>query len=138
MRKPTFCIYAKTRKQISFAVTAKLICVFVFATWIVQYLYFLNTKLQASSHLQWLSSLFGRSRECHNKITKPIPSTKKKGKLSRTESTQVQVNNSRKMSHDVRKPNFCICENKDADQCPCFRYTDSTIPLFHKYQISSL
>ena len=35
--------YAKTRTQI--------------ATWIVQFLYFLNTKLQASSHLQWLSSL---------------------------------------------------------------------------------
>ena len=30
---------------------------FVFATWIVQYLYFLNTKFQASSHLQWLYSL---------------------------------------------------------------------------------
>ena len=27
---------------------------FVFATWIVQYLFFLNTKFQASSHLQWL------------------------------------------------------------------------------------
>ena len=30
---------------------------FVFATWIVQYLYLLNTKFQASSHLQWLYSL---------------------------------------------------------------------------------
>ena len=36
------------------------------------------------------------------------------------------------------KPDFCICENKDADQLRgnrkadqrlCFRYTDSTIPL---------
>ena len=44
--------YAKTKTQISFAVTAKLISAFVFATWIVQYLYFLNTKFQASSHLQ--------------------------------------------------------------------------------------
>ena len=35
-----------------FNVTAKLISAFVFATWIVQYLYFLNTKFQASSHLQ--------------------------------------------------------------------------------------
>ena len=48
--------YAKTKTQISFAVTAKLISVFVFATWIVQSLYFLNPKFQASSHLQWLSS----------------------------------------------------------------------------------
>ena len=36
---------------------------------------------------------------------------------------------------------FCICENKDADhreadQRLCFRYTDSTIPLLPKYEIS--
>ena len=46
------------------------------------------------------------------------------------------------------KPAFCICENKDADQlCDgnreadqrlCFRYTDSTIHLLSKYEISSL
>ena len=43
--------YAKTKTQISFAVTtAKLISVFVFATRIVQSLSFLNTKFQASSH----------------------------------------------------------------------------------------
>ena len=43
-----------------------------------------------------------------------------------------------KMRHVMRKPDFCICENKDADQlCGnreadqrlCFRYTESTIPL---------
>ena len=42
------------------------------------------------------------------------------------------------MSRVVRKPAFCICENKDADQlcsnCTadqrlCFRYSDSTIPV---------
>ena len=47
----------------------------------------------------------------------------------------------------VRKPAFCICENKDADQlrgnreayqCLFFRYTDSTIPLLPKSEISSL
>ena len=41
----------------------------------------------------------------------------------------------------------CICENKDtdqlrgnreADQCLRFRYTDSTIPLLSKSEISSL
>ena len=41
----------------------------------------------------------------------------------------------------MRKPAFCICENKDADQlrgnCEadqrlCFRYTDSTILLLPK------
>ena len=59
----------------------------------------------------------------------------------------------------MRKPAFCICENKDADQLQgnreadqrlslprkpeadqrlCFRYTDSTIPLPSKCEISSL
>ena len=66
----------------------------------------------------------------------------------------------------MRKPDFCICENKDADQlrgnreadqrllCEnkdadqlrgnreadqrlCFRYIDSTIPLLSKSKISS-
>ena len=47
----------------------------------------------------------------------------------------------------MRKPAFCICENKDADQLRgnreadqrlCFRYTDSIIPLLSKYEITSL
>ena len=51
------------------------------------------------------------------------------------------------MSLVMRKSAFCICENKDSDQlgsnCAadqrlCFRYTDSTIPLLPKSQISSL
>ena len=46
----------------------------------------------------------------------------------------------------MRKPDFCICENKDADQLRgnreadqrlCFCYTDSTIPLLPKSEISS-
>ena len=47
----------------------------------------------------------------------------------------------------MRKPAFCICENKDADQLRgnreadqrlCFGYIDSTIPLLPKSEISSL
>ena len=61
----------------------------------------------------------------------------------------------------MRKPDFCICENKDADQLRgnrdklsfavtarscnreadqrlCFRNTDSTIPLLSEFEISSL
>ena len=53
----------------------------------------------------------------------------------------------------MRKPAFCICENKDtdqlrgydqlrgnreADQQLCFCYMDSTIPLLSKSEISSL
>ena len=56
MRKPDFCIYAKTKAQISCAVTAQLISAFIFATQTVQFLYFLNLKYQASSHLLWLHS----------------------------------------------------------------------------------
>ena len=46
----------------------------------------------------------------------------------------------------MRKPTFCICENKGADQLRgyreadqrlCFRYIDSTIPLLSKSDISS-
>ena len=51
------------------------------------------------------------------------------------------------LSHVMRKPTFCICKNKGADQLSsnceanhrlCFRYTDSTIPLLSKTKISSL
>ena len=47
----------------------------------------------------------------------------------------------------MRNSVFGICENKDADQLRgdreadqllCFCYTDSTIPLLHKSEISSL
>ena len=47
----------------------------------------------------------------------------------------------------IRKPSFCMRENKDADQLRgnreadqrlCFRYLESTIPLLPKYEISSL
>ena len=46
----------------------------------------------------------------------------------------------------MRKPTILICENKDAgqlrvnrkaDQRLCFRYTDSTLPLLIKCEISS-
>ena len=43
--------YAKTKTQISFAVTTKLISAFVFAKRIVYFLFFLNPKFQASSLL---------------------------------------------------------------------------------------
>ena len=51
--KTGFFAYAKTKTQISFA-TAKLISAFVFATRIVQSLYFLNPKFQTSSNRLWL------------------------------------------------------------------------------------
>ena len=51
-----------------------------------------------------------------------------------------------KLSRVTRKPDFCLCENKGADQlrsnCTadqrlCFRYTDSTLSLLIKSEISS-
>ena len=51
------------------------------------------------------------------------------------------------MSRVMRKPDFCLCENKgadkllsycEADQRLCFRYTDSTILRLYKSKISSL
>ena len=50
------------------------------------------------------------------------------------------------LSRIVRKPDFCLCENKgadqlrsngEADQRHCFRYTDSTISLLHISKASS-
>ena len=40
------------------------------------------------------------------------------------------------MSRVMRKRDYCLCENKGADQRRCFRYTDSTIPLLLKIGIS--
>ena len=50
------------------------------------------------------------------------------------------------LSRLMGKPTICIGENKgadqlhgnrEADQCLCFRYSDSTIPLLLKSEISS-
>ena len=38
----------------------------------------------------------------------------------------------------MRKPDFYICENKEADQLRSFRHIDSTMPLLPKSEISSL
>ena len=48
--EPPQSAYAKTKTQISFAVTAKLISAFVFATRIVQFLFYLNPKFQDSNY----------------------------------------------------------------------------------------
>ena len=62
-------------------------------------------------------SLFGNMRK--NKLSQAFP-------------------NLQYMSHVVRKLDFCLCENKDADQlcsnctadqCLCFCYSDSITPL---------
>ena len=63
-----------------------------------------------------------------------------------TKLSNLQTKVSIYMSRIVRKRDYCLCENKGADQlrsnCEadqrlCFRYSDSTIPLLLKYEISS-
>ena len=61
------------------------------------------------------------------------------------ESNPLREKHQSHMSHNVGKPAFCICQNKDADQLRAnheadlrlsFRYMDSTIPLLSKLQAS--
>ena len=56
VRKPAFCICENKDADQLCGYTAKLISAFVFATRLVQSLYFLNPKFQTSSRLQWLYS----------------------------------------------------------------------------------
>ena len=88
-------------------------------------------KFQDSSHILWMYSTF-----CVR------PGGKPPKQVFSWSSTGHD-----KLSRVMRKPTFCICENKDADQLRgnreadqrlCFRYLDSTIPLLSKYKISSL
>ena len=55
MIKLASCI-CKNKDADQLAVTVQLFSTFVFATWIVQSLFFLNLKIQASSHLLSLYS----------------------------------------------------------------------------------
>ena len=71
MRKPVFA-YAKTKAQISFAVTAKLISTFVFATRIVQFLFFLNPKFPAASHLRFVLGMVGNPEDRFSRVAAQI------------------------------------------------------------------
>ena len=55
-------------------------------------------QMQSRSYLVSPKKLYGMPRECHNKIMQPIPSTKRKRTPFRTETTYLQVNDSRKNS----------------------------------------
>ena len=55
MRKPAFCTY-ENKDADQLRGNREDDHAFVFATWIVKSLYFLNMKFQASSHLVWLYS----------------------------------------------------------------------------------
>ena len=69
-----------------------------------------------------------------------------KPQLNSNKQTNKQTNIvQHNMSRLMGKPTICKCENKcadqlrgnhEADQRLCIRYTDSTIPLLPKYEIS--
>ena len=72
--------------------------------------------------------------------------TRKTGFLALKEKMIILVIMPENMSRIMTKPDFCLCENKGADQLRgnreadqrlCFRYSDSTIPLLLKSEISS-
>ena len=70
--------------------------------------------------------------------------------VSETESVsewEIERQKVKYLSRVTRKPTFCICKIKDADQLRdyreadqrlCFHYIDSAIPLIPKSEISSL
>ena len=91
MRKPAFCICENKDAD-----TAKLISVFVFATQIVQSLYFLNTNFKplaifCGCTAQFVSELVGNPED----------------RFSHNEA---------QLSLVIRKPAFCLCENKGTNQ----------------------
>ena len=66
--------------------------------------------------------------------------------LTRNMITYIRRQQHKKLSRLMGKPTICIGENKDADQLRgnreadqrlCFRYSDSTVPLLLKSEISS-
>ena len=134
--------------QISFAVNVELIRAFVFATRIVQFLFYLHPKFQASS-----SFLCLYSPVCVGPVWEPRWFSHEAAQIHADslliirKRIVIEIRCTKEMSLLMRKPTMCIGENKgpdqlrgnrEADQRLCFRYTDSTIPLLYKSKISSL
>ena len=133
MRKPTLCLCEnKDADQLRGNREADQRLCF---RYLVQYLFFLNTKFQASSHLQWLYSLVcfrpGQNPHCWFSHVA--------AHIHIMASLLVQNYD---MSRVIRKADFWGHIRKQrcrsAYQRLCFHYTDSAIPLLPKYEISSL
>ena len=99
----------------------------------------INDKLHHFARRAWECDgsvvYFSKTRNRHNQNANPALETKMGDNLKR------------QMDRVVRKPDFCICENKDADQLRgnreadqrlCFRYTESTVFLLPKFEIPNL
>ena len=135
MRKPAFCISknkGSDQLHCNRAADQRLCFRFIDSTILI----LPKPEFQASSHLLWPYSpvCAGPGRKSQRLVL----------------SLQDSYDNYHKFHNDmslvVRKPAICICENKDADQLRgnreadqrlCFRYTDSTIPLLPKSEIST-
>ena len=106
---------AETKALISFAVTAKQICVFVFA--------------------------YAKSRFSHNRLIKrkPVFEVSEPCCYARLHSKGPHS----QFRRVKRNHAYCVCKNKGADQLRgmqrlCFPYIDSATPLLYKSQISDL
>ena len=129
MRKPAFCICENKRTDQQCGNRAAIQRLCFFRKNVVQFLFFSKSEI---SRLQSCSVVVQPD------MVEPWSETSNTGFLM----TRLLL----QMCRIVRKPAFCVCENKDADQLRgnreadqrlCFRYIDSTIPLLPKYEISS-
>ena len=110
-----------------------------------------NPKIQYKTEMKETSMQWPRTEAIRSKI-RPSKPKRELTKITSCQNTKeniwsTELMNLSYMSRVMRKPAFCICENKDADQLRgyreadqrlCFRYTDITIPLPPIYEISSL
>ena len=118
-------IYEKTKTQISFCEADQRLC--------FRYMDSTISLLSKSkiSRLKFVSGLVGNPQD----------------RFCRDKAHISHGSDQDHLSLVARKPAFCICENKDADQLRgdreadqrlYFRYTESTTPLLPKSEISSL
>ena len=129
---------AKTKALISCAVTAQLICAFVFA-------YVICWFSDAAAHIVF--ALNTRTHTHSNSFKNNVLHKQKYKSLEWVDLHLLMITVLiHYLSRLMGKPTICIGENKDADQLRgnrvadqrlCFRYTDSTIPLLLKSEISS-
>ena len=103
--------------------------------------------LQGSSECKFFQLFMGNFVNVYEWKLMFDPSNLRKGDRKNSKAPQILDKETRDLSRIMRKPTFCICKNKDADQLRgnreadqrlCFRYIDSTIPLLSKSEISSV
>ena len=135
MRKFVFCIYAKTKAQISLTVD-QYFCFHYTDSTIP-----LLSESEISSLYQF--SVDQKPQDWFSSVGAQIILELSSSALCMSSGYWIAND----MSRVMRKRKFCVCENEDADQlrsnseadqCLCFLYTDSTIPLLPRYKIPSL